>query len=155
MLLNSVLTTNRYIATTHRTSSMFASMFFAILDSESGRLVYINGGHEQPIIFRAEGSMEMLPTTGPVLGLFAAASFTVQETRLGIGDLLLSYTDGVTEAKNLQGQLYSEENLLKNADPQIKDPQAFVEDVLQNVRSHCGRADQFDDITMLALRYSG
>jgi sigma-B regulation protein RsbU (phosphoserine phosphatase) len=155
ILLNSVLTTNRYIATTHGDSSMFASMFFAILNTETGELVYVNGGHEAPLIFRTNGGLEMLSTTGPVLGLFTTANYHLQKTNLLKGDLLFAYTDGVTEAKNRREELFSEQQLLKSSNPEIKCPQAFVDDILQQIHCHCDGADQFDDITMLAVRCYG
>lgn len=152
ILLNSILTTNRYIATTHGDSSMFASMFFGILDTETRQLVYVNGGHEAPLIFCADGSREMLATTGPVLGLFATANYTVKKIQLEKEDLLFAYTDGITEAKNDRGELFSEERLLEIANPKIECPQAFLDDVLRHVHSHCYGEDQFDDITMLAVK---
>lgn len=154
ILANSVLTTNRYIATTHGNSSMFASMFFGILDNATGRLVYVNGGHEAPVIFREGGTRETLSTTGPVLGLFAAATYAVEKTQLARGDLLFGYTDGVTEAKNRQEELFTEEQLLQRANHQLEDPQEFIDEILEYIRIHCGGADQFDDITMLAVRRS-
>ena len=155
ILLNSILTTNRYIATTHGDSSMFASMFFGILDTETRQLVYVNGGHEAPLIFCADGSREMLATTGPVLGLFATANYTVKKIQLEKEDLLFAYTDGVTEAKNDRGELFSEEQLLEIANPEIECPQAFLDDILRHVHSHCNGEDQFDDITMLAVKCRG
>ena len=152
ILLNSILTTNRYIATTHGDSSMFASMFFGILDTETRQLVYVNGGHEAPLIFCADGSREMLATTGPVLGLFTTANYTVKKIQLEKEDLLFAYTDGVTEAKNDRGELFSEEQLLEIANPEIECPQAFLDDILRHVHSHCNGEDQFDDITMLAVK---
>jgi sigma-B regulation protein RsbU (phosphoserine phosphatase) len=155
ILLNSILTTNRYIATTHGDSSMFASMFFGILDTETRQLVYVNGGHEAPLIFCADGSREMLATTGPVLGLFTTANYTVKKIKLEKEDLLFAYTDGVTEAKNDRGELFSEEQLLEISNPEIECPQAFLDDILRHVHSHCNGEDQFDDITMLAVKCHG
>jgi serine phosphatase RsbU (regulator of sigma subunit) len=81
VLLDSVATTNRYIATTHSRSSMFASVFFGVLDPLSGDLVYVNGGHESPMIFGAGGRHEVLEVTGGVLGLFPFARFGIAATR--------------------------------------------------------------------------
>lgn len=131
---------------------MFASMFFAILNTETGEMVYTNGGHEAPLIFRANGSLEMLPTTGPVLGLFTAANYSMQKITLVKGDMLFAYTDGVTEAKNKRDELFSEQQLLKSSNPEIICPQAFLDDILQHIHNHCDGADQFDDITMLAVK---
>ena len=111
VLLDSVATTSRYIATTHSRSSMFASVFFGVLDPLSGDLVYVNGGHESPMIFGAGGRHEVLEVTGGVLGLFPFARFGIAATRLQPGDLLFSYTDGVNEAKNEKGEQFAEQRI--------------------------------------------
>ena len=117
LLLNSMLTTNRYIATTHSKSSMFASVFFGLLDLENGQLIYINAGHESPMLFRHNGGSEVLETSGGVLGLFPGANFTVAAVKLNEGDLLFAYTDGINEAKNQAGEQFTDERILASAAP--------------------------------------
>jgi sigma-B regulation protein RsbU (phosphoserine phosphatase) len=152
-LLNSILTTNRYIATTHAGSSMFASVFFGLLDTESGELLYVNAGHEAPMIFRKNGETELLDITGGVVGLFPAANYAVKTVTLNKGDLIFTYTDGVNEAKNMDGQQFSEERILEAAAPDSIDVDTFLSIMLDGVREFRGKADQSDDITMLALKY--
>lgn len=151
VLLNSIMTTNRYIATTHAGSSMFASVFFALLDPGSGELHYVNAGHEAPMIFRAGGGTEQLDITGGVIGLFPIARFATGTARLNEGDLLFAYTDGVNEAKNSQGEQFGEQQILAAA-KQVS-PEPFLDDMLEAVRTFRGDAPQSDDITMLALKY--
>ena len=153
VLLNSILTTNRYIATTHAGSSMFASVFFGLLDTDTGELIYVNAGHEAPMIFRQNGEVELLDTTGGVLGLFPAASYTVEIAKLNEGDLIFTYTDGVNEAKNLDGQQFTEERILKVAAPEGNNTENFLRLMLEAVSEFRGKAEQSDDITMLALKY--
>jgi len=153
VLLSSVLTTNRYIATTHAGSSMFASVFFALLDPGTGDMHYVNAGHESPMIFRQDGSTELLDVTGGVIGLFPIARFTVGTTRLDEGDLVFAYTDGVNEAKNSQGELFGEQQILEAAALKDAGAETFLENMLDAVRAFRGAAPQSDDITMLALRY--
>ena len=69
--------------------------------------------------------------------------------------MFYAYTDGVTEAKNNQDELFSEQQLLDKVDPNIDCPQAFIDDVLQHIDRHRDGADQFDDITMLAVGCCG
>jgi sigma-B regulation protein RsbU (phosphoserine phosphatase) len=152
VLLDSVATTNRYIATTHSRSSMFASVFFGVLDPQSGDLVYVNGGHESPMIFGAGGRHEVLEVTGGVLGLFPFARFGVAATRLQPGDLLFSYTDGVNEAKNETGEQFTEQRIRDAAAAGWTDAAGFTQQVLQRIRAFRGSAAQSDDITMLAVR---
>ena len=154
VLENSVMTTNRYIATTHRKSSMFASVFFGLFDPHNGKLIYINAGHEAPIIFRQDGSHELLDITGGVLGLFPGANFNVATAQLNEGDLLFTYTDGVNEAKNEKGEQFTERRILEYAAPEGNSPEKFLGLMLDHVKEFRGTAAQSDDITMLALKYS-
>ena len=153
LLLNSILTTTRYIATTHAGSCMFASVFFGLLDPETGELTYINAGHEAPMIFRNNGETELLDITGGVLGLFPAANYSVETARLNPGDLIFTYTDGVNEAKNMSGEQFTEDRILEATRPDSDDTKAFLQTILEAVFEFRGQAPQSDDITMLALRY--
>lgn len=153
LLLNSIVTTNRYIATTHAGSSMFASVFFGLLDTETGELIYVNAGHEAPMIFRQNGETELLDITGGVMGLFPAARFGVETATLKKGDLIFTYTDGVNEAKNIDGEQFTEERILEVATPEASSTEAFLSVMLDAVKAFRGEADQSDDITMLALKY--
>jgi len=153
VLLNSILTTNRYIATTHAGSSMFASVFFGLLNPENGELIYVNAGHEAPMIFRKNGETEILDITGGVMGLFPAASFTIKSVSLNEGDLIFTYTDGVNEAKNLDGEQFGDERILETAAPEGNNTETFLKIMLDGVRNFRGEAEQSDDITMLALKY--
>lgn len=153
VLLNSITTTNRYIATTHAGSSMFASVFFALLDPGTGDLHYVNAGHESPMIFRQGGGTELLDITGGVIGLFPIARFTVGATRLDEGDLVFAYTDGVNEAKNSQGEQFGEQQILEVAAAKHAGAESFLANISDAVREFRGSAPQSDDITMLALKY--
>ena len=153
VLMNSMHTTNRYIATTHAGSSMFASVFFGLLDTQTGEMSYVNAGHEAPIIFRKNGTTEMLAITGGVAGLFPAANFEVETTTLNKGDLIFTYSDGVNEAKNTAGHQFGEERILTAATPEGDDVENFLCSMLDAIHRFRGEADQSDDITMLALKY--
>ena len=153
VLLNSILTTNRYIATTHAGSSMFASVFFGLLNPDTGELIYVNAGHEAPMIFRQNGTVDLLDITGGVMGLFPAANYTVETAKLNEGDLIFTYTDGVNEAKNEDGAQFTEERILEAAAPEGNNTKAFLGIMLDAVREFRGKAEQSDDITMLALKF--
>lgn len=152
VLQKSIETTNRYIATTHSKSSMFASVFFGVLDPASGELSYINGGHESPVIFRADGSYDVLEVTGGVLGLFPWANFTRATARINPGDTIFTYTDGVNEAKNEQGEQFTEERIFDMNGAGWDDADGLLGLILERILAFRGEAAQSDDITMLALR---
>jgi serine phosphatase RsbU (regulator of sigma subunit) len=152
VLSKSMTATNSYIATTHSKSSMFASVFFGVLDPASGELIYINGGHESPVIFRADGSYEILEVTGGVLGLFPWAKFSIESAQINPGDMIFSYTDGVNEAKNEQGEQFTEDRIFAMSKTVWVDGNNFLDTILEQIHEFRGEAAQSDDITMLALR---
>lgn len=152
VLLDSVATTNRYVATTHSRSSMFASLFFGVLDPASGDLLYVNAGHESPMMFGAGGRHEVLEVTGGVVGLFPFARFGAATARLQPGDLLFAYTDGINESRNESGDQFSEQGIHDAAAAGPADAAGFLQRVLEGVHAFRGAAPQSDDITMLAVR---
>lgn len=152
ILENAITTTNRYIAVTHPRSSMFASVFFGLLDPVSGALQYINAGHESPVIYRADGTRDVLEVTGGVLGLFAMAPYGVASAQMGQGDLLYAYTDGVNEAKNSEGAQFSDARILEMDTPWPGSAQAFVDEIYRRIRAFRVDAEPSDDITMLTVR---
>jgi sigma-B regulation protein RsbU (phosphoserine phosphatase) len=151
--LKSVISlTNDYIAIHHGDTSMFATLFFGILNPATGELVYINGGHEPPVIAGAQGVKERLMPTGPALGLFPDVEFTIGQTRLEPGDILLAYTDGVTDALSAKGETFGEDGLLKALQPLPASSEKLVEKLKGALGEHMQGKDQFDDITLLVVR---
>ncbi len=154
-LEDSVTGTNNYVARTHANTSMFASMFFALLDPETGSLIYINAGHEEPVIFAADGSTRRLATTGPVVGIFPNAEFKIQSARLDPQDVLVVFTDGVTEAADTAGGRYTEERLLKFLRNTVdRTPAELLSSMMTDIEAFASGAQQYDDITLLAVRRS-
>lgn len=151
-LLNAVIGTDRYLVANHLRQGYFATLFFGVLDPATGSLVYVNCGHNAPVIRRSDGDQVVLPPTGPALGLAAGSSFRLGLVRLGLGDLLYVYTDGVTEAKNEQGAFFTGKRLhAVIADSGSGDARRLLAGFDGALREHVGRAEQFDDITMMAL----
>jgi len=151
-LRNAVVLTNTYIATTHADSSMFASVFFGLLDTNSGELLYINGGHECPVIVNGQGDTRRLDLSGPALGLFPEASYEVRRERLSHGDMLVAYTDGVPEAMNPAREQFTEDRLLQIAGRPGGSPPSTLAQVLDEIGSFTAGAEQHDDITLLAVK---
>ncbi len=150
-LKNAISLTNDYIAETHSKTGMFATIFFGILDADTGVLTYINGGHLPPMLINHSGLVRTLALTGPAVGALLNAEYTVQEIRLEPGDLLFAYTDGLTDTTNPSGEYFSQHAVIpmlvgaQNLSTVLKMIRAQVEHFAEG-------AKQFDDITMLALR---
>lgn len=151
-LKNAVVQTNNYVAHTHSRAGRFTTLFFGLLDPASGELVYINGGHEPPLILGPAGVIGRLETTGPVVGIFPDLDFAVGEARLEPGQTLLIYTDGVTDAQNPDSAFFSQDRLLSLAAQPTSSATALLERIEASLRDHIAGARQFDDITMLAAR---
>ncbi len=150
-LLNAILTTNQYIARNHGASNMFATVFFGILNPLDGKLIYINAGHEPPVLLSKDGIKTRLDATGPVVGMFEENTFEVGEIEMLPGDLLFVYTDGVTDAQNKDNQEFSEERLLSLLEEQAKTPETILKNVMSAVHKFIAEHDQFDDLTALSL----
>jgi serine phosphatase RsbU (regulator of sigma subunit) len=132
---------------------MFVTLFFAMLAPASGSLEYCNAGHNQP--YRLEGAtLEAIDgAKGIILGVSADAPYTTGELSLAPGQSIYLFTDGVTEAADLQDQLFSEQRLetvLRETTGRASSE--IVKSVADAVRNFVGTALPSDDITMLALR---
>ena len=144
--------TNDYIAITHSKASMFATLFFGALDTATGELHYVNGGHEAPVLFSSSGGgiRARLSPTGPAVGMMAEASFEVASERLAPGEGLLAFTDGVTDAKGPTGR-FGEKKLLSLLGRENRSAAGILDAVGAAIDEHVGGAEQADDITMLAV----
>jgi sigma-B regulation protein RsbU (phosphoserine phosphatase) len=152
-LKNAVELTNNYIAKTHANTGMFATMFFGMLDTATGRLSYVNGGHEAPVILSAQGQITArLGATGLPIGVMPDGDFGIEQVDLAPGDILVSYTDGVPEARDPDRAFYTEKRLLALLERPATSAEALLDRVLDTVSAHIADADQFDDITLLAVR---
>jgi serine phosphatase RsbU (regulator of sigma subunit) len=151
-LKNAVMLTNNYVVENHQQSCMFATIFFGMLDPVSGSLVYINAGHEPPIVFSADGLKDELMPTGPVVGVFPEENFPVGRARLEPGDTLFMFTDGVTEARNTSGALFGPERVLELIEHPRETTRALLDHVSGALQEFQGDAGQSDDIAMLAVR---
>lgn len=151
-LLRTITLTNDYIAGTHSRSNMFATVFFAIVDGESGLVQYINAGHEPPAVVGPHGVRQLAPT-GPALGLMPGLPFEVGQTTLAAGEVLVAWTDGVTEARTAAGEeLFGELRTLETIGTGRPSADALLDGILAAVDAWAAGAEQADDITLLAVR---
>lgn len=151
-LQQTILFTNSYLTRHHARTNMFATLFFAILEPESGYVAYVNGGHEPPVVTGPQGIRCRLSSTGPLVGIIPDVAYDVGEVWLAPGETLLAFTDGVTEATDADKQIFGRDQvlaLLQEPDPSAE---ALVERICGAVRAHTANAPQSDDITMLAVR---
>jgi phosphoserine phosphatase RsbU/P len=150
-LIKSIVQTNDYIAETHAKANMFATLFIGVLDLVQGEMIYINAGQEPPLLLRATGEAEWIDPTGPVVGALPDMEFSIGELTLHQGDLLLGYTDGITEARNPAGDFFGEDSL-KNLSAKMT-AQNALNKLYDELMGFISTADQADDITLLALKY--
>jgi serine phosphatase RsbU (regulator of sigma subunit) len=151
-IAHTIRTTNDYIARTHGAANMFATTFAAVLDPASGRVVYVNAGHESPVLLAADGTVRArLAPTGPALGMLPDLPFGTEEQTLAAGELFLAFTDGVTEAKGAEG-FFGEERLLALAAGAHASAAALLTDLDAALALHVGDHERSDDITALAVR---
>ena len=136
---------------------LFVTVFLAILDPATGQLEYANGGHNPPLLRHADGGTAWLEPTGDMaLGVMSELPYSTATVQLQTGDLLLAYTDGVTEAFNGPLEAYGEQRLLDlvrlSPDAQA---QPLVEQIFSDVARFADGAPQSDDITVAALTWEG
>ena len=141
---------------------LFVTVFFGVLDIHTGELTYVNCGHNPPLLRQgADGTYTYLRPAKKnlMLGIEEDLSFIQETVRLAPGSMMFFYTDGVTEAMNEEGNVYSEgrlqsvlEGLPAGEDVPVADILAAVR---ENIKAHAGAAEQSDDITMMAVRYKG
>jgi sigma-B regulation protein RsbU (phosphoserine phosphatase) len=138
-------------------SAMFVTVFMGILHLPSGELVYSNAGHNPPYVVRGDGSLLRLEQRhGPVVGAMEGLAYGEDRVTLERGDLVYLYTDGVTEAMDIDGALYGEPRLVEILEQ--AEHATAKDSVLHSVGDvwrFQGDASQADDITVMALRYLG
>jgi len=131
----------------------FITLVLAEIDPKTGTLTYINGGHNPPFLLRASGAIEQLTEGGLLLGIMPDAEYASGTLTLESGDLLVFYSDGVTEARNLSEDEYGDDRLaafLRAAGSRT--PEELVEALIQEVRDFSRRPKPTDDVTVVMMR---
>jgi phosphoserine phosphatase RsbU/P len=129
----------------------FISLFYALLDASARKLVYANAGHNAPFLARRDGSHLRLDQGGPVIGVFHNGIYAQGEVRLGSGDRLVLFTDGVAEASNHQDEEFGEERLTRLlVDNRSLGAEELQKAILSAVTRFC--AGNFrDDVTLIVV----
>lgn len=136
------------------TSDQFVTAFYGVLDAATGALIYCNAGHCPPYVVSAQGSGEAkrLARTGIVLGVFEDRTWEQEAVQLEPGDVLVLYTDGITEAQNERKEFYGEDRLLESVTANLGHPAREIQDgIVADVQAYVGNAPQHDDITLAVL----
>jgi serine phosphatase RsbU (regulator of sigma subunit) len=150
--LGAVSSTNNYIAHIHGRECMYATLFFGVLNPSSGILTYVNGGHEPLYVINAGRIKELLKPTGPAVGLMPDITFKTQQIKLEPGDLLVGYTDGVTEARSPKDEFYTRDRLQSLLTQQFKSAAETLDRIKANLFDFIDIAPRADDVTMLAVQ---
>ncbi len=137
-------------------NAMFVTLIIGILDIRTGEIRYANGGHNLPVLITDNGVSFLRGTSGPIVGIIPDTEYKELHLHLGPNDKLFLYTDGVTEAMNEKGDLFSDKALLASLENVKSAPLATaVETISNDIRTHVGNAPQSDDIAMMMVRYKG
>ena len=125
---------------------------YGVLDAD-GRLVYCNAGHNPPLLVRAS-EVRRLDRGGPIVGLFEGALFEEETVHLSPGDVLVMFSDGISEATSADGEEYGELKILECVQKHLAaDPSQILDALIADVRDFTRGAAQGDDITAMVLRY--
>jgi sigma-B regulation protein RsbU (phosphoserine phosphatase) len=144
--------TNNYLNQTHGDANMFSTIFMGIINLKENKLSYINCGNEAPLLLRNGRVITTLKPTGPVVGVISDAKFRVDEITIENHDLLLAYTDGVPDALNSKFESFSNARLIAALEGCEPTPSAILSHIQAQLAQFIGSTNQFDDITMMALR---
>ena len=136
---------------------MFVTVWLAVVEISTGKGVACNAGHEHPAVRRAGGAFELVKYKHDrPAGFVPDTVYHSREFELKPGDSLLVYTDGVPEANNPQTELFGEERMMETLNRYADaEPEELIRRIYEAVASFADGADQFDDITMLAVKYHG
>jgi len=152
-LLNAIEGTNQYLTGAHARQGYFATVFFGVLDPATGSLIYVNCGHNPPLLLGSDGAARAeLEPTGPAVGILPDAVFDIGHAQLAPGECLFAFTDGVPEARATSGEFFGDERLVDLASVPVNDARELLDRATAAIDDHTAGAKQFDDITMLAVR---
>lgn len=133
---------------------MFVTLFYGIFDNETNTLTYVNAGHNPPIVFRkGSGKIEELELTGVAVGAMDDARFEQREINLSSGDVIVLYTDGITEALNEREEMFEVPRLIELIQKKsASSSQEIVDAIIETVFTFSGNQPQFDDITLMVVK---
>jgi serine phosphatase RsbU (regulator of sigma subunit) len=151
--LAEVMTKLNRITAANCPANRFITLFFCILDGDTGELIYCNAGHNPPVLVRADGTYELLSGGGPVIGILPHIDYQEFRAKLSEGDVLVIYSDGVTEAANPNDEELETEGLAEVVKKHRgEEAPAIVKEINKAVAVYTAGAPQADDITVIVAR---
>lgn len=149
-----VITAVNTIISTNSRSGMFVTLFYGILSDSPLTFTFINAGHNPPLLFRAgPGTAEELQGSGVALGVIGDYEYQQHSAALTCGDLIVLYTDGITEAMNERQEMFGTARFIQAVEENIMcSPQEIIDAVIERVLAFSENEPQFDDITIMAIR---
>jgi serine phosphatase RsbU (regulator of sigma subunit) len=133
-------------------AGLFVTVFYGVLDPNTGVLTYANAGHNPPYLVRKKDHMQLLSRTGSPLGIFEESSWEQAQIQFMPGDALVIYTDGVIDAQNDTEELFGDTNLVDSLEKHRGMPaEENLSAIMQDVRGFVADSPQFDDITLMVL----
>jgi phosphoserine phosphatase RsbU/P len=143
---------NRLACGNNLNGRRFTTAFIAELDPRTGQLSYLSAGHNPPVLLRLDGTVDRLKSESIPLGIEVNEKYKAGTTFLQPNELLVIYTDGVTEARNERGEQFGESRLLSLLQPRLEErASATLAGIMKNLDEFVGPADQHDDITCLVV----
>jgi sigma-B regulation protein RsbU (phosphoserine phosphatase) len=134
-------------------NTRFVTAVYGVLDPRDATFTYVNCGHNPPLLLRAGGTCEFLPTDRWAVGMLASKPVTPSTVRLGRGDTLLLYTDGVIEVADAHDDDFGEDRLVRVvSDAALRPAREIIGALLEATRAHGGRTQYDDDVTMLVVK---
>ena len=150
--LQAVPFTNNYIAQTHGDEGMFATLFFGVLNPQTGQLCYINAGHEPLYLIDSRGVKKALDPTGPAVGMWPNSAYDIGQIQFEQGDMLIGYTDGVTEARSPEDEIFTRKRLQALVEQPFNSASEMLESIKSSLFEFIDIAPRGDDVTMLAVQ---
>ncbi len=133
-------------------ANLFVTVFYGVLDPTTGGLIYANAGHPPPYLIKASTGIQTLRNTGMPLGIDEETTWGQETVEMDSGDVLLLYTDGVTDAQNSQGEFIDRKSILEVVNDCPGKPVELIrQDILEVVHDFVGEAARFDDITLVVV----
>jgi len=131
----------------------YVTMFYGEFNCDSGSFCFCNAGHNYPFIIRNNDDIEYLQDGGLLLGAFAGSQYKIARTQINKGDVLIIYTDGLTEAFNESGEEYGEKRLIKTVkDARLKSAQFICGHMIKNIRQYAVDSTDSDDMTVVVIK---
>ncbi len=145
---------NQLVHKTFKAEQFLSMVYLELTTSEKGLLFYVNAGHSNPILLREKtDDVELLPATGQILGPFPDERYRTDFTIMRKGDVLLLYTDGISEAKNDGGEMYGEQRLINQLKQhRFRTPKEICQLILEDVQIHNKMVSYSDDKTVLVIK---